>query len=50
MVDSVSTQVLNKLPGELAKLYECCKNYEMQPGSYELRLDIFAEEDGSDES
>lgn len=50
MIDSVSTQVLNKLTGELAKLYECCKNDEMRPQSCELGLDIFAEDDGSVES
>lgn len=50
MIDSVSTQVLNKLASELAKLYECCKNDEIQPGSCELRLDIFSEDDGSNES
>lgn len=50
MIDSVSTQVLNKLAVELSKLYECCKNDEIQPGSCELRLDIFSEDDGSNES
>jgi hypothetical protein len=50
MIDSVSTQVLNRLTGELAKLYECCKNDEMKPVSCELQLDIFAEDDGSYES
>ena len=50
MIDSVSTQVLNKLAGELNKLYECCKIHELQPGSCELRLDMFAEDDGSNES
>jgi hypothetical protein len=50
MIDSVSNQVLNKLTGELAKLYECCKNDEMLPSSCELRLDIFDEDDGSYES
>ena len=50
MVDSVSTQVLNKLAGELTKLYECCKVHELQPGSCELRLDIFAADDDSKEN
>jgi hypothetical protein len=50
MIDSVANQVLNKLTGELAKLYECCKNDEMLPSSCELRLDIFEEDDGSYES
>ena len=49
-VDSVLSQVLTKLSGELAKLYECCKNDEMLPGPCELRLDIFVEENGSYES
>eukprot|EP00956_Cyclotella_meneghiniana_P003572 scaffold4387_cov32-Cyclotella_meneghiniana.AAC.5 len=50
MIDSVSTQVLIKLTGELDKLYECCKNDEMKPGSVELRLDILSVDDGSYES
>eukprot|EP00804_Cyclotella_cryptica_P003756 CCRYP_008917-RA/>CCRYP_008917-RA protein AED:0.02 eAED:0.02 QI:265/1/1/1/1/1/5/228/1989 len=50
MIDSVLNQVLNKLTGELAKLYECCKNDEMLPESCELRLDIFAGDHDSYES
>lgn len=50
VVDSVMTQVLTKLTGELSKLYECCKSDEMSPGSFELRLDLFVEEDDKYES
>jgi len=50
MLDSLLTQVLTKLVGELAKLYECCKNDEMLPGRCELELDISIENNGGYES
>lgn len=37
------TQTLTKLIGELAKLYECCKNNEMLSGNCELKLEISLE-------
>jgi hypothetical protein len=48
-IDS-SVQVLTKVVGELAKLYECCKNDEMSPGVCHLQLDIIIENDESYES
>mmetsp|Transcript_31656 Transcript_31656/g.66573 ORF Transcript_31656/g.66573 Transcript_31656/m.66573 type:complete len:2054 (-) Transcript_31656:369-6530(-) len=50
MIDSLLTQVLTKLTGELAKLYECCKNDEMLPGPCELQLDISIEDSDGYES
>jgi len=50
MLDSLLTQVLTKLVGELSKLYECCKNNEMLPGQCELELDISIENNGGYES
>jgi len=50
MLDSLLTQVLTKLVGELSKLYECCKNNEMLPGRCELELDISIENNGGYES
>jgi len=41
------TQTLTKLIGELAKLYECCKNNEMLSGKCELKLDISLEDNDS---
>jgi len=49
-LDSLLTQVLTKMTGELAKLYECCKNDEMAPGPCELQLDIFIKNDDGYES
>lgn len=49
-VDSLLTQVLTKIMGELAKLYECCKHDEMSPGSCALQLDIVIENDDGYES
>jgi len=49
-VDSLLTQVLTKIMGELAKLYECCKNDEMSPGVCALQLDIIIENDDGYES
>jgi hypothetical protein len=45
-VNSLS-QTLAKLIGELAKLYECCKNHEMLSGKCELKLDISLEDNNS---
>lgn len=50
MVNSLLTQVLTKLTGELAKLYECCKSNEMLPGPCDLRLDISIENNDEYES
>lgn len=50
LTDSVQTQVLTKLVGELSKLYECCKGNEMLPGVSALQLDIFVEDDDCYES
>lgn len=50
VIDSLLTQVLTKLTGELMKLYECCKNDEMLPGPCELKLDISVENDNGYES
>ena len=50
MIDSLLTQVLTKLTGELAKLYECCKSNEMMPDPCELRLDISIEKNEGYES
>ena len=49
-VDSLLMQVLTKIMGELAKLYECCKNDEMSPGVCALQLDIIIENDNGYES
>jgi hypothetical protein len=49
-VHSSQTQVLTKLTGELAKLYECCKSNEMLPGLCELQLDITMEDNDGYES
>lgn len=49
-VDSLLTQVLTKIIGELAKLYECCKNDEMSPGVCALQLNITIENDDGYES
>lgn len=49
-VDSLLTQVLTKIMGELAKLYECCKNDEMSPGACALQLNIAIENDEGYES
>jgi len=49
-LDSFQTQVLTKMTGELAKLYECCKNDEMTPGPCELQLDLLIENNGGYES
>ena len=49
-IDSLLTQVMTKFVGELAKLYECCKNDEMLPGPCELQLDISIEKDDGYES
>lgn len=49
-VDSLLTQVLTKIMGELAKLYECCKNDEMAPGVCALKLNIAIENDDGYES
>jgi len=48
--DSLLTQVLTKVMGELAKLYECCKHDEMSPGVCVLQLDIVIENDDGYES
>ena len=50
MLDSLLAQVLTKITGELAKLYECCKGQEMSPGPCELQLDISTENNDSYES
>lgn len=50
MIDSLLTQVLTKLTGELARLYECCKKDEMSPGLCELELDISIEDSDGYES
>lgn len=47
---SLLTQVLTKLIGELAKLYECCKCNEMLPGPCEVQLDISIEDNEGYES
>jgi hypothetical protein len=44
-MDSLLMQVLTKIMGELAKLYECCRNDEMSPGVCTLQLDIIIEND-----
>ena len=49
-VHSSQTQVLTKLTGELAKLYECCKSNEMLPGLCKLQLNITMEDNDSYES
>ena len=49
-VDSLLTQVLTKIMGELAKLYECCKQDEMSPGICTLQLDVLIENDDGYES
>jgi len=49
-IDSLLTQVLTKIMGELAKLYECCKNDEMSPGVCAMQLDIVIENDDGYES
>ena len=49
-VDSLLIQVLTKIMGELAKLYECCKHDEMSPGVCDLQLNIAIENDDGYES
>ncbi len=49
-IHSQLTQVLTKLSGELAKLYECCKCNELLPGPCELQMDISIEDDDGYES
>jgi hypothetical protein len=49
-IHSQLTQVLTKLTGELAKLYECCKCNELLPGPCELQMDISIEDDDGYES
>jgi hypothetical protein len=49
-VHSPQTQVLTKLTGEMAKIYECCKSNEMLPGLCKLQLDISIDDNNGYES